>query len=70
VAKTLVLKAPAGFVRAVLPSSCRVDVRKLAEAVGESRKHVGLATEDELAQEYPEFELGAVPPFGAGTTMG
>jgi Ala-tRNA(Pro) deacylase len=26
-----------------------------------------LASEDELARDYPDFELGAVPPFGGAT---
>ncbi|MBD0349474.1 MAG: YbaK/EbsC family protein, partial [Thermoleophilia bacterium] len=28
------------------------------------RKKVHLATEDDLARDYADFELGAVPPFG------
>jgi Ala-tRNA(Pro) deacylase len=36
-------------------------VRKL---VGGSKKKIHLLSEDDLATEYPEFELGAVPPFG------
>ena len=64
VAKTLVLKTPAGFIRTVIPASCRIDVRKVSDLLGESRKRIELATEDELARRYPEFELGAVPPFG------
>ena len=31
---------------------------------GETRKHVHLLSEDELKRDYPEFELGAVPPLG------
>jgi Ala-tRNA(Pro) deacylase len=64
VAKTLVVETPQGNVRAVLPASERIDLRKLGELAGESRKHVHLATEDTLRRDYPEFELGAVPPVG------
>jgi Ala-tRNA(Pro) deacylase len=64
VAKTLVLTAPEGNVRAVLPASERIDLRKVGELVGASGKKVHLATEDDLARDYAEFELGAVPPFG------
>ena len=64
VAKTLVVTTPQGNVRAVLPASERIDLRKLGELAGESRKHVHLATEDSLKRDYPEFELGAVPPLG------
>jgi Ala-tRNA(Pro) deacylase len=63
VAKTLVLTADEGHVRVVLPASERIDLRKIREHV-EGGKSIHLATEDELAGDYPEFELGAVPPFG------
>ena len=64
VAKTLVLETPSGYVRAVLPASERLDTGKVAEAVGERRKQVHLATEEALARDFGEFELGAVPPVG------
>jgi Ala-tRNA(Pro) deacylase len=63
VAKTLVLTAPEGHVRVVLPASERIELRKVRDYV-EGGKGVNLATEEELARDYPEFELGAVPPFG------
>jgi Ala-tRNA(Pro) deacylase len=64
VAKTLVLTTPEGNVRAVLPASERIDLRKVGDLVGASGKKVHLATEDDLARDYAEFDLGAVPPFG------
>ena len=64
VAKTLVLVAPSGNVRAVLAASKRVDLHKGASALGISGKKARLASEGELARSYPDFELGAVPPFG------
>jgi len=63
VAKTLVLIAAEGHVRVVLPASEWIDLRKVRAYV-EGGKSIHLATEDELAGDYPEFELGAVPPFG------
>lgn len=66
VAKTLVLDAPEGHVRAVLPASERIDLRKVREHV-EGGKDIHLASEDELASDYPDFELGAVPPFGGAS---
>jgi len=63
VAKTLVVATPGGYVRAVVPASDRLDLRKLREITGGARKHVHLATEESLARDYPEFELGAVPPL-------
>jgi Ala-tRNA(Pro) deacylase len=64
VAKTLVLASPGGYVRAVVAASERVDLRKVAAVLGVGGKKVHLATEDDLARDYSEFELGAVPPFG------
>jgi Ala-tRNA(Pro) deacylase len=64
VAKTLIIKLPEGYVRAVLPASARIDVRKVRELHGGGRHNVHLATEDDLRRDYPEFELGAVPPVG------
>ncbi len=61
VAKTVVLTTPNGFVRAVVPASERIDLRK-AKAVLET-EDVGLASEEVLAGAYPSFELGAVPPL-------
>jgi Ala-tRNA(Pro) deacylase len=64
VAKTLVLVAPGDNVRAVLAASERIDLHKVAAVLGISGKKVHLASEDELARSYPDFELGAVPPLG------
>jgi Ala-tRNA(Pro) deacylase len=64
VAKTLVVRLPEGYMRAVLPASARVDLRKVRELHGGGRHKVHLATEDDLRRDYPEFELGAVPPIG------
>lgn len=61
VAKTLVLVTDAGFVRAVLPASERVDLHKVGIAL---EREATLASEQMLAGAYPEFELGAVPPVG------
>jgi Ala-tRNA(Pro) deacylase len=63
VAKTLVLSTPAGYVRAVVPASDRIDLRKVREHV-EGGKRIHLASEEDLERDYPDFELGAVPPFG------
>jgi Ala-tRNA(Pro) deacylase len=63
VAKTLVVTTPDGYLRVVLPASRSLDLRRLRDAVG-GRHHTHLATEEDLARDYPEFELGAVPPFG------
>jgi Ala-tRNA(Pro) deacylase len=64
VAKTLVVKTSDGYVRAVIPASHRLDLHKLRQSVGGGRHKVHLASEDDLRADFPEFELGAVPPFG------
>lgn len=63
VAKTLVVSTPTGYLRAVLPASERLDQRKLRDLLGDG-KGIHLASEEDLARDYPEFELGAVPPLG------
>jgi Ala-tRNA(Pro) deacylase len=67
VAKTLIVATPTGHVRALVPASRRIDMRRLADALGESRKQLHLATEAEMRRDYPEFELGAVPPLGGAS---
>jgi Ala-tRNA(Pro) deacylase len=64
VGKTIVLATPDGYVRAVLAASDRLDVRKVRELVGGAKHQVRLASEADLARDYADFELGAVPPFG------
>jgi Ala-tRNA(Pro) deacylase len=64
VAKTLVVRTPDGYLRAVIPAPQRLDLRKLRELSGGGRHRVHLATEDDLRRDFPEFELGAVPPIG------
>jgi Ala-tRNA(Pro) deacylase len=64
VAKTLVLSTPSGNVRAVLPASERLDLHKVGDLLDTPHKQVHLASEEDLARDYADFELGAVPPFG------
>ncbi|MDH5332791.1 MAG: YbaK/EbsC family protein [Thermoleophilia bacterium] len=63
VAKTVVVTTGEGNVRVVVPGSERIDMHKLRELLS-GGKEVHLLTEDDLARDYPEFELGAVPPIG------
>ena len=63
VGKTLILTSGTGHIRAVIPASERLDLHKVREHVGGGGE-TRLATERELTDAYPEFELGAVPPFG------
>lgn len=63
VAKTVIARAPNGtHVRAVVAASRRVDIPRLAAAV--SAPELTVLSEGDLVSAYPQFELGAVPPFG------
>lgn len=62
VAKTVVLTTDGGYVRAVLPASERLDLKRTRDLLADGSSR--LATEEELGAAYPAFELGAVPPFG------
>jgi Ala-tRNA(Pro) deacylase len=64
VAKTVVVETPKGYARAVLPANERLDLGKLSEFLGFGKKEIQLASEGALARDYPEFDLGAVPPVG------
>lgn len=63
VAKTIVVTTGERNVRVVLPASERIDMHKLREVL-DAGKELHLLTEEDLEREYPEFELGAVPPLG------
>ena len=63
VAKTVVLRDGAVCVVAAIPASERLDLRKLRELLGSTR-HLRLASEDEIARDFPQSEVRATPPFG------
>lgn len=63
VAKTLVVRDEEGAcIRAIVPATSRLDLGAVAAAVGATK--VRLLSESGLVSAYPQFELGAVPPFG------
>jgi Ala-tRNA(Pro) deacylase len=62
VAKTVVVRDEGGVRLAVIPGSERLDMRKLKEELGS--RGLRLLTEPEMAEEFDDFEVGAVPPFG------
>jgi Ala-tRNA(Pro) deacylase len=61
VVKAVVLDVTTGHAIAVLPASRRIDLDLLREALGE--RDARLASEEEIARDFPEFELGAMPPL-------
>jgi Cys-tRNA(Pro) deacylase len=63
VAKTVIARTDeGGLIRAVVPATRHLSVLKLASAVG--AKSAAVLEEADLVTAYPQFELGAVPPFG------
>jgi prolyl-tRNA editing enzyme YbaK/EbsC (Cys-tRNA(Pro) deacylase) len=62
VGKTIVVHTTEGMVRVVIPASERLSLPKLRETI--AIDEIRFATEEELGEAYPAFELGAVPPFG------
>ena len=62
VAKTVVLRDEEGLRIAAIPASERLDLHKVKDELGSGG--VRLVTEQEMAETFPEFEVGAVPPFG------
>ena len=67
-AKTVVLHAAGGYRFAVIPASDRLDLGKAADSLDVSRHELRLATEAEMAADFPTYEVGATPPFGPDTT--
>lgn len=61
-AKSVVLEDDNGYILAVLPASCRVDLGELHRLTSRS---LGLATESELGALFEDCETGAVPPLGS-----
>ena len=59
--KSVLLKDGDGYLLAVLPASRRLHLSLLHRRLN---RHVGLATEAELADLFPDCDLGAVPPTG------
>lgn len=63
-AKTIVLHDGNVYVMAAIPATERLDLHKLRGLLGASRQGLHMATEAEMARDFPLLEVGAVPPFG------
>jgi prolyl-tRNA editing enzyme YbaK/EbsC (Cys-tRNA(Pro) deacylase) len=63
VAKTIVLHDGSAYVIAAISAADRLDLHKLRELLGASRQ-LRLASEGEIARDFPALEVGATPPFG------
>jgi Ala-tRNA(Pro) deacylase len=62
VAKCVLLEDERGYIMAVVPASCRLDLAEIERLLG---RHLTLASEAELAGIFSGCETGAVPPIGA-----
>ena len=62
VAKGVLVRADGSFVLAVLPSTHRIDLDRLAAILGV--EEVRIATEPEVMAIFHDCERGALPPFG------
>ncbi len=69
VAKTVLLKKSGGnaYVVAVLPANKAVDIEQASRVAGDCV--LEMASEAEIAQQCPDCELGALPPFGSQYRM-
>lgn len=61
VVKTVVVRVSGGHALMVVPATCRLDLHRVRAAVGDP--HARLATERELLRDFPDMELGAMPPL-------
>lgn len=63
VAKTVLLRTDVDYVLAVLPASCRVNMKAVKQvALADA---IDLATEAEISSKFNDCETGAIPPFGS-----
>lgn len=60
--KVVIVKDGGKFLMCVLPSTELIDFAKLERVLG--TKSVVLANESELGKLFPDYEVGAEPPFG------
>lgn len=63
-AKSVLLHDQDGYRLVVIQASDRLDLGKLADLLDASRATIRLASEEEMAADFPDFELGAIPPLG------
>lgn len=60
-AKTVIARKGNDFITVVLTATSKVDFKTLSAELGEK---VELAAEAEFKNLFPDFEVGAMPPFG------
>jgi prolyl-tRNA editing enzyme YbaK/EbsC (Cys-tRNA(Pro) deacylase) len=63
-AKSVLLHDGKGYRLVAIQASDRLDLGKVRDLLGTSKAQLRLVTEDEMAADFSEFELGAIPPLG------
>ncbi len=63
-AKSVLLRDRRGYRLTVIPASERLDLKKLRGLIDAGRD-LRFATEQEMAEDFPTLEIGALPPLGA-----
>jgi Ala-tRNA(Pro) deacylase len=63
VLKTVAIRVAGGYALMAIPATRRLDMHLVQAAV--SDPHARLATEEELLRDFPDYELGALPPLGS-----
>ena len=61
-AKAVIVKRRKGYLMAIIPASRQVDLSHLGHWLNQT---IALASETEIAELFPDCELGAVPALGA-----
>jgi Ala-tRNA(Pro) deacylase len=61
-AKTIILDADGQLLMAVLPAAHHLDLDKFKKEI--EAKRLEMLPESELAELFPDCDLGAIPPFG------
>jgi Ala-tRNA(Pro) deacylase len=62
-AKTVLLRDGDEYRIALIPALRRLDIERASSLLG-ATKHLRLATEAEMANDFPGLEVGAIPPLG------
>lgn len=61
-AKTVIVDVDGRLAMAVLPATRHVSIERLGRSVGANQ--VSIARESEFRSDFPDCEVGAMPPFG------
>lgn len=60
-AKAVLINGDSGYRVLVIPSTCRADLGRISHELDE---RIGLATEGEIGELFPDCDTGALPPIG------